>query len=259
MTMDEEFRRRLMEASSPPGDLLSEPGAGPRLRQQGTRLRRRHRLVAGSAAAAVVLLVAGVSWGAVALTGHPTELPAAPVTPQPSAAPVTPAPSTTPRASSSVGPTTTPGSPAPQPSTTPPTSPDPTVNPVVPPPATATTPPPTSPSALPTIMVYGDCTHPSTEPSEIVMECGDYGLVFGDLRWTSWTSTQATATGTLSYKECIPSCGQDGRIISIPNVHITLTTPVPSGTGVTVWSQIEASAWPPGWPSGPQGVPTHRI
>jgi len=52
------------------------------------------------------------------------------------------------------------------------------------------------------IEVYGNCATPSVEPTEIVLTCGDYGWVLEGLNWTSWTSTRATAVGTLVYNDC---------------------------------------------------------
>jgi hypothetical protein len=102
------------------------------------------------------------------------------------------------------------------------------------------------------IAVYGDCTHPSVEPSEIVMACADYGAVAEDLRWSAWTSSVATAVGTIVYKTCAPDCATGGSN-RIENDRITLSSPVVGRSGQLVWSEIQEDPEPPGYSSGPFG------
>ena len=105
------------------------------------------------------------------------------------------------------------------------------------------------------IKVYGDCKTATFEPSEVVMACGDFGLVYGHLSWTSWTSTSATAVGMMSYKTCEPNCAEGG-IRNVPNTRITLSKPVRDPNGQLVWSQLQASQVPPGRYQQPQSIPT---
>lgn len=100
------------------------------------------------------------------------------------------------------------------------------------------------------IEVYGDCRHPSVEPSEIVMACADGGAVAEALHWTSWTANGATAVGTLAYKTCVPDCATGGSR-TIPDDVVTLTVPVTGATGQLVWSEIQESVEPPGYETGP--------
>ena len=111
-----------------------------------------------------------------------------------------------------------------------------------------------APSSQPTvdrsILVYGDCLTPTLEPSQIVMTCADHGFFFQDLRWTSWTPTSATATGTEMYNDCTPIYAE-GHFHSIPGATVTLTLPVSNPGGQLVWSQIQFSPQPPGYATGP--------
>jgi hypothetical protein len=128
---------------------------------------------------------------------------------------------------------------------------------------TATTVPATTTStAVPTtkvtvdtnVKVYGDCKTATVEPKEIILTCADLGEIVQGVSWSSWTATSATGVGTWLYKDCTPSCAT-GKSRTLPNTHITLTTPVSDPSGQRVWSQLEASQFPPGL-TGPQSIPT---
>jgi len=100
------------------------------------------------------------------------------------------------------------------------------------------------------IEVFGDCTGPSFEPSEIVLTCADHGVIAENLRWTTWTAVEATAVGTLSYNDCIPICAA-GHRHDIAGDQITLTDPVKGAGGQTVWSMMQENPEPPGFSTGP--------
>lgn len=51
--------------------------------------------------------------------------------------------------------------------------------------------------AHPPIRVVGDCLHATYEPQQIVIACGDDGIFFKHLHYTSWTAAKATGTGVL--------------------------------------------------------------
>jgi len=70
------------------------------------------------------------------------------------------------------------------------------------------------------------------------------------LRWASWTETQAVGTGTLWYNDCSPSCAS-GHYHYVPGTKVTLSRPVRSATGRTVWSRILTEPQPPGYATGP--------
>jgi len=105
------------------------------------------------------------------------------------------------------------------------------------------------------IEVYGNCTSPSLEPTEIVLTCADYGEILEGLRWTNWSASSATAVGTLVYNDCVPNCAS-GHHHSVTGTVVTLTVPVRGSGGTLVWSQVQEKPEPPGYATGPyQGGP----
>jgi hypothetical protein len=100
------------------------------------------------------------------------------------------------------------------------------------------------------LLAYGDCVTPTVEPSEIVLNCADHGLVFGQLHWSNWTSTRATAVGTETYKTCVPNCATGG-IRKITNATVTLSKPVRDASGRLIWSELQFTPQPPGYATGP--------
>ncbi len=100
------------------------------------------------------------------------------------------------------------------------------------------------------IEVYGNCTTPGVEPTEIVLACADYNTVLEALHWTSWTITSATAVGTLVYNDCTPDCA-DGHFHHVPGTQVTLTVPARSVGGQLVWSEVQENPEPPGYETGP--------
>jgi hypothetical protein len=105
------------------------------------------------------------------------------------------------------------------------------------------------------IKVYGNCTTPSVEPTEIVLACADGGALVNGLRWTSWTAASATAVGTLVYNDCSPNCAE-GHQHDVPGTRVTLTAPVRGAGGRTVWSRVQEKPEPPGYQTGPlHGAP----
>jgi hypothetical protein len=105
------------------------------------------------------------------------------------------------------------------------------------------------------IEVYGNCATPSVEPTEIVLTCADYGWLLQGLRWTSWSSTDATAVGTFVYNDCTPNCAE-GHDHEILGTHVTLFDPARGAGGQLVWSKLQQSPEPPGYESGPlHGAP----
>jgi hypothetical protein len=52
-------------------------------------------------------------------------------------------------------------------------------------------------------------------PRSIMVACGDGNFWLGALRWTSWTATGATATGTAHANDCDPYCAA-GRFHTYP-------------------------------------------
>jgi hypothetical protein len=44
------------------------------------------------------------------------------------------------------------------------------------------------------------------QPSTYVLSCADVNSKFTDLKWTSWGSTTAYATGEARWNDCTPNC-----------------------------------------------------
>jgi hypothetical protein len=64
------------------------------------------------------------------------------------------------------------------------------------------------------------------KPATIVLACGDGDAWLGNLTWTSWTPTTATATGSYTHNTCIPDCAQ-GTFVSTP-ATVRLDYPIPT-------------------------------
>lgn len=78
------------------------------------------------------------------------------------------------------------------------------------------------------------------KPKEIVFACGDGGVYFGKIRWTSWTMNEAKGTGTLYFNTCEPDCGA-GNIQKFPKRKLTLggvATGPGMGTMVSMFSTL---------------------
>lgn len=113
------------------------------------------------------------------------------------------------------------------------------------------------------IKVFADCQTPTAEPTSIVLECGDGGIVLQGLTWNSWTANEATGKGVIVYNDCNPNCAL-GHKQQIPNVTVVLTSPVQASDGTTVFSKINENPEPPGFDVGPnagqpQNLPTRPI
>ncbi|MCB5181564.1 hypothetical protein [Streptomyces antimicrobicus] len=66
---------------------------------------------------------------------------------------------------------------------------------------------------------------PQVRPKEYLLACGDGNNQLVSLRWTSWGSRTATATGTDMVNDCRPYCAA-GRFRAYP-VQVTLSHPKP--------------------------------
>jgi hypothetical protein len=72
-----------------------------------------------------------------------------------------------------------------------------------------------------------DCgTGPAlVRPSSMILTCADDGELAGHLTWLSWTPARATATGTVTWHVCIPSCAASKRW-EHTSADLTLTGPM---------------------------------
>jgi hypothetical protein len=67
------------------------------------------------------------------------------------------------------------------------------------------------------------CLQEKFKPTQITVACADGTVRVSKLKWTSWSSTQAKATGVYQINRCNPDCAT-GHTRSYP-VTITLSRP----------------------------------
>jgi hypothetical protein len=68
-----------------------------------------------------------------------------------------------------------------------------------------------------------NCLQEQFKPKQITIACGDGTVRVSKLKWTSWSSSQAKASGVYKVDKCNPDCAS-GRTQSFP-VKITLSRP----------------------------------
>jgi hypothetical protein len=68
-----------------------------------------------------------------------------------------------------------------------------------------------------------NCNALKAKPGKIILSCGDGGTWLGKLKWSSWTNTQAVATGNYTADDCNPTCVA-GHNHSVA-VKVTLSNP----------------------------------
>jgi hypothetical protein len=118
-------------------------------------------------------------------------------------------------------------------------------NPPPPTPAPPTTAAPAA-SSLPKVEVCG--MQPAViEPTSMTLTCADGYSVATDLHWTSWTDTQAIATGLDTWNTCVPYCAAS-TTWDQTTAEFTLTDPVPAASGVLFESLVvqDTGSTPPG-------------
>jgi hypothetical protein len=57
-----------------------------------------------------------------------------------------------------------------------------------------------------------DCGYPAYKPESLTQYCADAGTGVTKIKWTSWTSTRATGTGSYYVNLCEPDCA-DGKLV----------------------------------------------
>jgi hypothetical protein len=67
------------------------------------------------------------------------------------------------------------------------------------------------------------CLHERFKPKQIVIACADGTDVLKGLKWSTWSATRATGTGTDYVVTCSPDCAS-GHRTAYP-VSVTLTQP----------------------------------
>jgi len=68
-----------------------------------------------------------------------------------------------------------------------------------------------SAAPVPTYML--SCGVQSVKPSRIIISCADANRLVTSIHWTSWGGATATATGTLEWNNCTPTC-VSGRFLT---------------------------------------------
>ena len=81
---------------------------------------------------------------------------------------------------------------------------------------------PAQAASLSSPLLY-NCTLLTVRPTSIVLTCADSNRYIQDIKWSSWTSTSAHATGTLHWNGCAPAC-YDGKWHST-QIHFIARSP----------------------------------
>lgn len=68
-----------------------------------------------------------------------------------------------------------------------------------------------------------NCSQEQFKPKRITIACGDAGIWLSKLKWSKWSNTSATATGTYNQNTCKPNCAAGH--IKRTAVKVTLSTP----------------------------------
>jgi len=59
---------------------------------------------------------------------------------------------------------------------------------------------------------FNDCGYPEYQPQSLTEFCADAGNGVTKIKWSSWTSTRASGTGSFYVNQCDPNCA-DGKLI----------------------------------------------
>jgi hypothetical protein len=59
---------------------------------------------------------------------------------------------------------------------------------------------------------FNDCGLTQYKPDMITQYCADAGTGVVKIKWSSWTSTRATGTGSYYVNQCDPNCA-DGKLV----------------------------------------------
>jgi hypothetical protein len=99
--------------------------------------------------------------------------------------------------------------------------------------------------------VSSDCAGAAFKPREVILTCGDAGLVATKLQWTQWSPNSARGAGVGEEKVCTPNCAE-GRVARGP-MRLSLSRPrLCAQDGKRHFTKVHY-AWPDGAPgSGPK-------
>jgi hypothetical protein len=88
------------------------------------------------------------------------------------------------------------------------------------------------------VFVVANCEGTSFKPKTIVVTCADQNFTIRSIRWSSWTASSATGSGTARINDCQPNCA-GGRFHSYRGVTVHLSRPVVcTGDGLKEFSEL---------------------
>ncbi|MFA7322735.1 MAG: hypothetical protein WC005_00080 [Candidatus Nanopelagicales bacterium] len=82
---------------------------------------------------------------------------------------------------------------------------------------------PAAPSKTKIVACTNAGTVLETKPKSYILTCADANSLLKDLKWSSWTSGTAKATGIFQENDCKPNCAA-GKFIDAP-ATVSLTVP----------------------------------
>jgi hypothetical protein len=74
------------------------------------------------------------------------------------------------------------------------------------------------------VRVITNCFKARVKPASILLACGDGSNGLQKLKWSKWTATGASGSGTNWYNTCTPNCAR-GKIKKVP-VTVALSKPI---------------------------------
>jgi hypothetical protein len=77
----------------------------------------------------------------------------------------------------------------------------------------------------------------SQQPLQITLMCADGGMYLDEIKWTTWTSKQATGRAVYSKNTCKPDCAS-GKMERFP-VTVKADQAVRDTTGKTIFTRIK--------------------
>jgi hypothetical protein len=113
-----------------------------------------------------------------------------------------------------------------------------------------------SASASPSATFIFNCVHRQVRPTSVVITCADSGLYIEGITWRNWGGTTASASGTLKWNDCTPSCA-GGQWHSKPIAFVARHPRVIAG--VRVYTQLVGPAGSWGGAGRTWNLPTRAL
>lgn len=93
-------------------------------------------------------------------------------------------------------------------------------------------------------LLISNCNKARFEPKQVILTCGDAGLIAQGLEWSNWTGKDADAEGTGVFETCIPNCATGGTVRA--PIELDLSKPAKCKGGPRLFTKVRFT-----WPSGP--------